>query len=126
VCRVRAYRSADRQWTLPAPCGHDSLVPNRPSDCCPNLAQVLGSYLHQDWDLDHTSADDALLAAIAGQPPRQVAAAASELLAHRPPADDEAASRRFSNELCSYHPPGDGLTYSAWLDRVQHILTADR
>jgi hypothetical protein len=102
--------------------GHYAPVSSRPAECCPNLFQVLGGYLHQDFDLDHGRADDALLAAVAGQPPEQVAAAAAELAAHRPSADDEGASRRFNNELCSYHPPGDGLSYSEWLDRVQRVL----
>ena len=93
-----------------------------PSESCPNLFQVLGAYLHQDWVLDHANADGAVLSAIAGQESNQVAAAASELAAHRPSADDEDATRRFTNALCSYHPPGDGLSYSAWLDRVQRVL----
>jgi hypothetical protein len=93
-----------------------------PSTYCPNLFQVLGAYLHQDWDLEYGDAEAALVAAITGQGREQVAAAADELRTHRPPRDDESASCRFTNGLCSYHPPGDGLSYSAWLDHVQHML----
>lgn len=72
--------------------------------------------------IEYPDADSALADAVVGQGVAQVSSAAKELAAHRPPASDEDASRRFSNDLCDYHPPSDGLTYSAWLDRVQQIL----
>lgn len=93
-----------------------------PSTCCPNLFQVLGAYLHQDWETEYSDAETALLAAATGQAREQVAAAATELRTHRPPALDEDASSRFTNGLCSYHPPDDGLSYSAWLDHLQQVL----
>ena len=99
-------------------------VVDRRRDSCPNLAQVLGAYLHQDFDLEFANAEEALSAAAAGQDQAQVRAAASELRSSRPSRDDEEGSCAFTNELCSYHPPADGLTYSGWLDHVQHVLDA--
>ena len=94
------------------------------ADRCTNLNRVLGAYLHQDFDLDFASAEEALSAAVAGQDQAQVRAAASELRTCRPSRDDEEASCAFTNKLCSYHPPADGLTYAGWLDHVQLVLEA--
>ena len=62
--------------------------------------------------------------AIADAERRALAAAAEELRSERPPHDSEAETQRFVNELCDYHPPGDGFTYVAWLDHVQAVLDA--
>ena len=93
-----------------------------PRDACPELFQMLGAYLHQDWPLDYETAEDGLKDSVSDAWPERLAQAAAELHAHRPPRDDEDATRRFLNELCDYHPPGDGLTYVAWLDHVQAVL----
>ena len=106
--------------------GQSWRVPAGPRERCPNLFQVLGAYLHQDFDLEYPTAEDALAAAVAGQGWAHVRAAASELRSHRPPQHDEAASAQFVNELCSYHPPSVGLSYTRWLDHVQHVLDAAR
>lgn len=92
------------------------------SEQCPELFQILGAWLHQDWDLDHSTAEDALQASVSDVSMERLRAALSELEGHRPAPADEEATRRFVNALCEYHPPGDGLTYVAWLDHVELLL----
>ena len=91
-------------------------------NACPELFQMLGAYLHQDFALDYESAEDALRSSVADAGRERLMRAAAELQAHRPPTEDGEATRRFVNELCDYHPPGDGLTYVSWLDHVQRVL----
>lgn len=102
--------------------GHSALVRDEWRDRCPNLFQVLGPYLHQDFDLEYDSAEAALIDTVGSQSKERVEHALTELAMFRPSADDEAASTEFTHAMCDYHPPGDGLTYSAWLDHVQHVL----
>jgi CdiI immunity protein len=83
---------------------------------------MLGAYLDQDWPLDYETAEDALTDTVADAWHERLTRAAAELRAHRPPRDNEEATRRFLNDLCGYHLPGDGLTYVAWLDHVQAVL----
>jgi hypothetical protein len=90
---------------------------------CPNLRQVLGAYLHQDFDLEYANAEAALADAVASQSREQVALASIELATFRPSNKDEVSSMVFTNAMCDYNPPGDGLTFSAWLDRVQDVLS---
>lgn len=93
-----------------------------PTTSCPALFQILGPYLHQDWALEYESAEGALTEALAETPGPSHATALRELREHRPDRDDEVATREFVNLLCSYHPPGDGLSYVCWLDRVELLL----
>lgn len=83
---------------------------------------MLGAYLHRDFDLEYRTAEDAFNNSVAEAGPERLTRAAAELRMHRPPHDDEEATRRLVNDLCDYHPPGDGLPYVAWLDHVQAVL----
>jgi len=83
---------------------------------------MLGAYLHQDFDLDYETAEDALNNSVTDAGRERLTRAAAELHAHRRARDDEEATRCFVNELCDYQPPGDDLTYVAWLDHVQAVL----
>ena len=80
--------------------------------------------LHQDFDLEYETAEHALKSGVTEAARERLLRAASELDAHRPPRDDEEGTRRFVNELCDYHPPGDGLSYVSWLDHVRAVLNA--
>jgi hypothetical protein len=97
-------------------------VSKRTRDRCPALVQLLGGVLHQDFDLEYPSAEAALADAVGSASLAQLRDAAVELRRHRPSRDDEVASRAFANDLCDYHPLGDGLTYGAWLDHLQDVL----
>lgn len=98
-------------------------MPGRVSEECPELFQLLGAWLHQDFDLDHPSADHALRESIAISSEERLLGATAEMGRSRPPSDDEDSTRRFVNALCDYHPPGDGLTYVSWLDHVEELMT---
>ncbi|MGH3476384.1 MAG: contact-dependent growth inhibition system immunity protein [Acidimicrobiales bacterium] len=91
-------------------------------ETCPELHQMLGAFLHQDFDLEYRTAENALIDSVVQAAPGRLARAATELRAHRPPRDDEETTRRFVGELCDYHPQGDGLTHVAWVDHVQAVL----
>lgn len=103
--------------------GHAAVVRDEWRERCPNLFQLLGACLHQDFDLEYDSAESALIDAIESQSKERLEQALMELAMCRPPADDEAASEEFTRSMCDYHPPGDGMTYSAWLDHVQNLLS---
>jgi len=94
-------------------------VPKRAYDACRESFRLLGAWLHQDFDLDYPSAEEALRASIADASVERLRTVLLELGTHRPPRSDEEATRAFVNDLCDYHPPGDGLTYVAWLDHVE-------
>jgi hypothetical protein len=89
---------------------------------CPNLFQILGGYLHQDFDLEFASAEVALAASTRESSRARLEAALAELRTHRPSADSEESTKEFVSQLCDYHPPADGLTYVEWLDRVDAAL----
>ena len=102
--------------------GQSGTVKGHANEACPELSQLLGAWLHQDFDLDYPTADDALQASIADATSERLGNALVELTSHRPSRADEEATRRFVNDLCWYHPPGDGLTYVAWLDHVDALV----
>ena len=97
-------------------------VAERAHEACPELHQLLGAWLHQGFDLDYTTAEEALRASIADASAERLRTALTELRSHRPASTNEEATRAFVNDLCSYHPPGDGLTYVAWLDHVEDAV----
>ncbi len=88
------------------------------ADAYPDLFQLLGGYLHQDFGSDTGTADEALRQAVVDTPDEGRAAVAAQidslLAAHR----DERSLAIAVNQLCDYYPPGDGLSYRAWLGEV--------
>ena len=89
-------------------------------DRFPDLSQLLGCYLHQDWKLEFPTADAALAAALQESSSDRKAAALAEL--HDSAPADEAAARSLVNGLCDYHPPDDGRSYLAWLRLLEEQL----
>jgi hypothetical protein len=96
----------------------------RASDRYPELFQFLGAYLHQDWDLDAATADEAVERAIA-ETPRNLHPAVEheldDLLASHP---DDRSLRAAVADLCDYLPSGDGMSDREWLMRVRTRLQA--
>ncbi len=89
----------------------------------PNLFQVLGGYLHQDWDVDFETPDDALRAARAGQGSEQIRGAIAEieeLLAAN--VDDDAVDAIVRPMTGGYDPKADGRTARQWLRHVREVL----
>lgn len=89
------------------------------------LSHLLGAYLHQDFDLDHGSADDAVRAFAAGAP--DMAASAldeiAELLAGDMP---EARLSALLQKLGSYYRvEADGYTARTWLAHARDVLAEE-
>jgi CdiI immunity protein len=91
----------------------------------PNLFQVFGGYLHQDFGLEFGSADEALGAAAAGQGSEMVGAAIVEidgLLGRRLSHDElEAVIERLT---IGYAPELEGWDAHEWLAHARAILEA--
>lgn len=90
------------------------------------LDQLLGAYLHQDYDVEYPDAWAAVDASIREHSPKVRAAARQELLGILEREDTEdGLSRAVSKLGVAYSPPADGYTYRAWLHEVdQRIRTA--
>ena len=97
-------------------------VPEHTYEACPHRRQLLGAWLHQDFDLDYPSAEEALQASIADASVERL----RTVLLDSAPTDHldrtKSATRAFVNDLCDYHPPAEGLTYVAWLDHVESAV----
>jgi hypothetical protein len=83
---------------------------------------MLGAYLHRDWPFKYETAEEALKDSGSEAWPERLTQAAAELHAHRPPRDDERRRAVSSTRCATTTPPGDGLTYIAWLHHVQAVL----
>jgi CdiI immunity protein len=91
----------------------------------PNLLAVLGSYLHQDWDLDFATSKDALSAAREGSPKDRIEGAVLEI--------DDLLSRDLDDytlseivvDLCGGGGPETHKT-SEWLADARQILSSER
>jgi hypothetical protein len=94
-----------------------------PVERYPNLFQVFGGYLHQDFDLDYESPDAALRDAAHGQGPEQVGAAIGEI-------DDLLSAGlepRTLTEIverltAGYSPVLDGWEIRDWLKHARTLL----
>jgi CdiI immunity protein len=89
----------------------------------PNLFQVFGGYLHQDWDIEAASWDEALRLAVA-EAPEQAAAAAGEievLLASE--LDDDQLMKLIERLTTGYSPELGGWAARPWLRRAGELLT---
>ena len=91
----------------------------------PNLGQVLGSYLHQDWDLEFATSQDALRAAKERQSNDQIAGAVVEI--------DDLLSRKLDEDSLSeivVALAGGGAPetseISEWLAEARQMLSSER
>jgi hypothetical protein len=91
----------------------------------PNLFQVLGGYLHQDFDLDYDSPDAALRAAATGQGYEQIGGAIREIdrLLAGPIGEDE-LMRLLERLTAGYSPELEGWGARDWLAHVRELLSA--
>lgn len=88
------------------------------------LPLLFGGYLHQDWDLEATSLEDAIRNFVAREPPEHVQKARDELHTLLSCDDTEAGLRHLvvAEWGCSYDPTHDGLSMREWLRHVASIL----
>jgi hypothetical protein len=92
------------------------------------LAQLLGSYIHQDWADEFESINRAVQAIMASEPPEMVAAGSREiceLLAME--TSEVRLAKIVTDELgCYYDPASAGETYREWLGDVLKQWEAKR
>jgi hypothetical protein len=90
----------------------------------PNLDEFFGTYFHQDWNSDAASAREIVENYLREWPAEGVAAARTELEKLLSEVESESELGRCVQQLgCYYNPPGDGLTYRAWLEQVARVLS---
>lgn len=93
----------------------------------PALEQFLGGYLHQDFDLDFGTAEDAVAAFAKEGPHESVRAVCDELdnaLAMLDAGREQ--PEKFLLRLgCYFNPAADGLTVNDWLNRVRKTLMGE-
>ena len=92
----------------------------------PNLRQMLGGYLHQDWRIEFSSANGAINAFKNQEPQAIILKVCDELNRVIPSIQQMRNPEKFLREelWCDYDPLGDGLTVVAWLQEVRKILCA--
>ena len=93
-----------------------------PAGDFPVLLQLLGGYLHQGFDLDRATAADAVESAVVDLNRDQRTTAAAEIGGLLEDHPDEPSLAAALNRICSYHPPGDGLSYREWLGQLRARL----
>jgi hypothetical protein len=82
------------------------------------LEELLGSYLHMDWSEEHSdvwSAIDDFMTDNPSMAPELVTEAQSMLDTH----DEEQLAQWVGARTTGYYPPGDGMTYHQWLERLR-------
>lgn len=97
-----------------------------PAAACPQLAQFLGAYFHQDWAPDHPEWEPVVDDFVAESPGSAVADTAEELreLLAAGFTDDE-LDAVLGGLGCSVVPSALGVTTSAWLTAVLQRLGSD-
>jgi hypothetical protein len=90
------------------------------------LRYLIGTYFHQDWDVEGDSAADVLDAFAAAEAPetRTAVREDAEALLAEDLDDDDLAARLEEMGLVSYSPEADGLTHREWLALVAERLTS--
>lgn len=89
----------------------------------PALVQFLGGYLHQDFTLEHGSAEGAVTDFMTMEPDKSVRSSLEELehfLASGP--SNIEAINLLKDIGCAYYPRGDGWTELDWLKHVRKRL----
>jgi hypothetical protein len=91
----------------------------------PALENFLSAYFHQDWAMEHDTADGVVAYYLGSESPAQVAEVRGELAALSGEGLDEAAlGRRFRALGSEYDPTRDGGTWRGWLARLQAAFAA--
>lgn len=89
-----------------------------------NLRHLFGSYLHQDWPDEFSTADDAVMAFIEREPKVAIQAACKELDEAIPLIAEMETPDQFLCDVlwCFYMPSADGLSTVEWLVNVRDML----
>lgn len=88
------------------------------------LEQLLGSYFHQDWPLEHDSYRGVVDEMCASEPVLIIQAAVAELtsLLEKFPTEDNLRQNLVNEIGCYFEPNSEGLTYREWLEQVKLFL----
>ena len=86
----------------------------------PALENFLSAYFHQDWSMEHDTADGVVEAYLGSEADAEIVAVRDDLARLSSEQLDEAALgarlRRLGSE---YDPTRDGGSWQGWLDRLQ-------
>ena len=89
----------------------------------PELSRILGGYLHQDWDIEGDTPDDALRLARREGDSTDLATAVQEIDALLATQLDETGLREIVERMTEgYSPSLDGWEIRPWLRHVRQIL----
>lgn len=89
----------------------------------PTLENLFAAYFHQDWAVEHGSADEVIAYYRRSETPEQVARAGGEAEALLGEGLDEATlGARISALGSEYDPTRDGATWRGWLQRLARAL----
>lgn len=85
------------------------------------LVQFFGGYFHQDWDLDHPTGEDVLRGFLAESTKSRVQLVQRELagLMSRDMNEDDLGRMLFTELHCYYDPRPNGLSFRAFLQKIQ-------
>lgn len=93
----------------------------------PALAQLLGAYFHQDWDLDDPNADAVVRRFLRSESAETVRRAREDVAHMLSSTRTDAQLEAMTAQLGSiYLPTADGLTTRAWLTRIGEMLAAEQ
>jgi|SRR6266446_2484602 len=90
----------------------------------PHLKHLLGGYLHQDWNLEFSTPEDAIAAFKNAESPETIQGACRELDDLIPLVSTMQDPHTFLWQVlwCYYSPKVAGLTVPVWLERVRQQL----
>ena len=86
----------------------------------PALENFLSAYFHQDWSMEHDTADGVLEAYLGSEADAEIVAVRDDLARLAGEQLDEAAlGARLRGLGSEYDPTRDGVSWQGWLDRLQ-------
>ena len=89
----------------------------------PTLENFFAAYFHQDWAMEHDTADEVIVHYRQSESPEQVSRARGEAEALLGEGLDEATlGQRISALGSEYDPTREGATWRGWLQRVAGAL----
>jgi len=88
------------------------------------LEHLLGAYFHQDWDLDHSTADDVIKFYKQDATDESISALKQQLLylIDSDNNDDELQALLFEKMGCSYYYPSEWKSSKEWLQNIVAVL----
>lgn len=90
----------------------------------PALQNFLSAYFHQDWAMEHDSADAVVTYYLGSEADAEIVAVRDDLAAvSAEELEEDALASRFARLGCEYDPTRDGATWRGWLASLQAAFT---